>query len=73
MNTCIDCIEEVKKFIKVRCRESKNLYCFWDGKTVPVIKNVDIPIIIDNKRVTLNTDIVQDDIPLLLSQKAMET
>ena len=41
--------------------------------TVPATKNVDIPIIIANKRVTLNTDVVLKDIPLLLSQEAIKT
>ena len=54
-------------------RESKNLYCFGDGNTVPAIKNVDISIIIGNKRVTLNTDVIQNGTPLQLSQKAMKT
>lgn len=66
MSTYIDSLEEAEK-VKVRCRESKNFYHFGDGNAVSAIKNVDIPIIIGNKRATLNTDVVQNDIPLLLS------
>ena len=33
-----------------------------DGNTVPAIKNVDIPVIVGNKRVILNTDVLQNDI-----------
>ena len=72
MNTYIDSLEEAEK-VKVRCRESKNFYCFWDGSRVPAIKNVDLPIIIGNKSATLNIDVVQNDIPLLLSRKAIKT
>ena len=71
-NTSIDSSPEAEK-AKIRCRESKNFYHFEDGNTVSTIKNVDILIIKDNKRVTLNTDVVQNDIPLLLSRKAMKT
>ena len=72
MNTYIDSLEEAEK-AKPRWRESKNSYCFGDGNMVSAIKNVDVPIIIGNKRVTLNTDIVQNDMSLLLSRKAMKT
>ena len=72
MNTYIDNLEGAEK-AKVRCRESKNSYHFGDGNTVSAIKNVDISITTANERVTLNTDIVQNDIPLLLSRKAMRT
>ena len=72
MNTYIDSLEEAEK-VKVRCRESKNFYHFGDGNTVSAIKDVDIPIIIGNKRATLNTNVVQNDILLLLSQKALKT
>ena len=66
MNPYIDSLEEAEK-VKVRSRESKNFYHFGDGNTIPAIKNVDIPTITGNKRVKLNTDKVQNNIPLLLS------
>ena len=36
------------------------------------LQNVDIPIILGNKSVMLNTDIVASDIPLFLSRKSMK-
>ena len=48
MNTYIGSLEEAEK-PKVRCRDSKNSYCFGDGNTVTAIKNVNIHIIIGNK------------------------
>ena len=72
MNIYTDSFEEAEK-AKVRYRESKNFYPLGDGNKVSTIKNVDIPIIFGNERVTLNTDIVQNNIPLPLSGKAMKT
>ena len=36
------------------------------------LQNVDIPIILGNKSVMLNTGIVASDIPLFLSRKSMK-
>ena len=48
------------------------MICWW--KTIFITKNVDTPVAIGNKHVvTLKTDIVPNEILLLLSKKAMKT
>ena len=72
MNTYIDSLVEAEK-VKVRRRDGKNFYHFGDSNTVSAIKIVDIPIIIGDKRVTLNTNVDQNDIQPLLLWKAVKT
>ena len=57
---------------KVRNHEGNNIYRFGDGNLISALKNVDIPILLGNQEVMLNTDIVPNDIPLLLSRKSMK-
>jgi len=52
--------------------DSAKSFRFGDGKVVTSSKMATIPAYIGNKKVTINTDIVDADIPLLLSKTAMK-
>ena len=45
---------------------------FGDGNTVQAIKEVKIPAQIGNKEVDIHTDIINNELPLLLSKDAMK-
>ena len=59
-----------KSFIKEQ--DTNSSFSFGDGRIVKAIKKVTLPCYIDNKRSTIETDIVKCDIPLLLSRKSMK-
>ena len=42
-------------------------------ETAKLYLQQDIPVVIGSKQFTLNTDVVPNDIPLLLSKKSMKT
>lgn len=71
MKTYIECLDDKDK-VKIVFYDSTNI-CFVDGKTVPATKNVDIPVVIGNNHITLNTDVIPKDIRLLLSRKVVKT
>ena len=48
------------------------MYRFGDGNLIPAILNVNLPVTIAEKQVYINTDIMPNDIPLLLSRQAMK-
>ena len=48
------------------------MYRFGDGQVISATKNVDLPAILGSQPIILNIDIVANDIPLLLSRKAMK-
>ena len=52
--------------------ESSKPFRFGDGKVVTSTKMATIPAFIGNTKVSINTDIVDADIPLLLSKTAMK-
>ena len=52
--------------------DSKSSYRFGDGKPAHSIKSVKIPAIIGNTKVSIITDVVLCDIPLLLSRSSMK-
>ena len=54
---------------KVNCHPVNNTYRFGKGKLFPALQDVDILLILRHKKVVLNTDVVANDIPLLLSGK----
>ena len=72
MNTCIESLDDQDK-AKIVFRDSTNVYRFGDSKTILATKNVDISVVIRSKQFTLNTDVVPNDILLLLSKKSMKT
>ena len=47
-------------------QKSNSMFTFGDGKVVDSMKKVIVPCYINNKRSTIETDIVQCDIPLLV-------
>ena len=57
---------------KISFRQSSNACRFGDSKLVTAIKNCDIPAVIANTKVKINTDVVSSDIPLLLSRLSMK-
>ena len=52
--------------------ESTNIFKFGDNKVIKSLKRVKIPVIIAGTSATITTDVVQYDIPLLLSKEAMK-
>ena len=56
----------------IKYSESSKPFRFGDGKVVKSSKMATIPAFIGNKKLHINTDIVEADIPLLLSTSAMK-
>ena len=52
--------------------KSKSLYRFGDGKKVPSIGCVKLPAILGEQKVTIDCDVVEEDIPLLFSRSSMK-
>ena len=57
---------------KIRPHKETNIYQFGGGNFFTAIENVDITIVLGKQHVMLNTDIVESDIPVLLSQISMK-
>ena len=72
MNTCIESLDDQDK-AKIVFRDSTNVCRFGDGKTILATRHVGIPVVIGSKQLTLNIDVVPNDITLLLSKKSMKT
>ena len=70
-NCYLDSLDKVDRD-KVEYRKSKNVFKFGDGKRVESTKQASIPATIGSSKVTISTDIVDSDIPLLLSKRAMK-
>lgn len=47
-------------------------FTFGDGKTVSSLKRLLLPCYINGRRCTIETDVVESNIPLLMSKKAMK-
>ena len=56
----------------VTSSESNNMFRFGDGQLVQSTKTVQIPVQIAGKKIKLETDIIDKDIPLLLSRMTMK-
>ena len=69
-NYCDILSDEDKSKIKVE--NSKSYYRFGDGKRVGSLKNVIIPAVIGKHVVSIDVDIVDENIPLLLSKQSMK-
>ena len=52
--------------------KSKNVFKFGDGKRVPSTQQASIPAVIGSSKVMITTDVVDSDIPLLLSKRTMK-
>ena len=55
------------------CSDSNKSFRFGSGNDVPSLGCVKLPATIGNKSLYINTDIVDGDLPLLLSKNAMKT
>ena len=53
--------------------KSNSIYRFGDGKTIPALKNARIPALIGSQKVMIDTDIVSNQVPLLLLRESMKT
>ena len=58
-----------KKIIRSK---SETKYKFGDGKTVSSLKSVSIPAQIGKREVSIKTDVIDNELPLLLSKEAMK-
>ena len=57
---------------KVKVEKTNTFYRFGDGKRVGSLKNVVLPALIGKNEVSINVDIVDENIPLLLSKQSMK-
>ena len=57
---------------KIKYGSSTNVFKFGDGKRVGSLQQVTIPAVIGNVETTISTDVVDSDIPLLLSRSSMK-
>ena len=62
--------DQVRKKIKIK--DGKRTYKFGDGNKLQSLCCVTLPCVIDGIRVDIITDVVDSDIPLLLSKAAMK-
>ena len=72
--TWLRCYEEtqIKKQEFIHSEQSISTFKFGDGIKVQSIMKVTIPVNINNTDTSTVTDLVNDDIPLLLSKEAMK-
>ena len=54
-------------------RPSSTKFKFGDGRVVQASRKVIIPVYIGDKKVSIETDVVPDDLPILLSKQSMKT
>ena len=67
----IDSLSESDKK-KIEYGKSNNIYKFGCGSKFPAVERVCIPALIGKKKVTIQTDVVEGDIPLLFSKESMK-
>ena len=53
-------------------KKFKHVFKFGDGRKIPAIKRVIIPCVIGNRSIKIATDVIDEDIPLLLSKKSLK-
>ena len=61
-----------EEYKQVQTFESCNIFKFGDTKNIKSLKKVKIPVVIADVSATITTDVVEYDIPLLLSKEAMK-
>ena len=61
---------EMSKIVE---RSSTSTFTFGDGSTVPSIKKVTLPCYIGGVKSEITTDVVECNVPLLLSKRSMKT
>ena len=57
---------------RVKYEKSKNTFKFGDGQKVTSLKQAQIPAVIGDTKVMIITDVIDSDLPLLLSQQSMK-
>ena len=70
-NTFIESLSD-EDVAQVEPSPVRNAYRFGDGNKVIAAETVTIPVVLGNKKVGISTDIVEKDIPLLMSREAMK-
>ena len=70
-NTYIDTLTEDEK-VRVKSYKSENVFKFGDGNVIKSLECVEIPVTIGKVNVYIRTDVVNTDIPLLLSLNSMK-
>ena len=71
----LDCyLQSLRNEDQQSVRKEKSETSFWlgNGKVFKSIKRVILPTFIANKNVLLSTEVIENDIPLLLSKKAIK-
>ena len=63
---------DVNNKSKVRKTDSSKRFKFGGGEILKSLGSIEIPAIVATKNVTIKTDVVESDIPLLLSKQAMK-
>ena len=67
----IDSLPEEKQ-IKICYSKSQNMFKFGSGDPVKSLHKVKIPASIGNQDIFIESDVVNNDIPILLSKSAMK-
>ena len=57
---------------KIKYYNSSNPFRFGDGRQIKSLQSATIPAIIGQHKINIKTDIIDSDIPLLLSKTAMK-
>ena len=57
---------------QIKFNNSSHIYQFGDGRKIKAIKSAQIPAIIGSKKFQIETDVIEGDIPLLLSKSSMK-
>lgn len=58
---------------EVEENDSSTMFKFGDGPVVPSIKMAKIPACVNGMRISIQTEVIDNEIPLLLSKEAMKT
>ena len=69
-NTYIEILSNEDKS-KITYDKSNYIYWFGDGKKISALKNAKVPALIGSQKVIIDTDIVRNEVPLLLSRKSV--
>ena len=71
MNNFMGTLKE-EDYELVKYSKSNSVFKFGNGKCIKAINSVQIPISIGTKNVTLTTEVITEDIPLLFSRNSMK-
>ena len=67
----VDSLSESEK-MKLKSEPSESVFRFGDGNKVESSQTVTIPATLGSRDITISTDVIDKDIPLLLSKRAMK-